>query len=178
MRKVEAVAFVVNRGHTIKVLVLSIAFVICAAAVQAQQVTSIDVTEYGLYTLNVTSKQQQATGVSHNTVSDVRHAATTRTVPAQIGVRFGFRYRVNGNPQGQRVELKKVTIFPAPGLKSPKSAQPLQKSEYTIVRQTGAVSYTGYGLEDAWEVVPGKWTIQIWQDNRKLTEQVFNVVKQ
>jgi hypothetical protein len=141
-------------------------------------VTSIEVTEYGLYTLNITGTQREATGVSRNTVGDIRHAATTRTVPAQIGVRFGFRYRVNGNPQGQKVELKRITIFPAPGLKTPNSAQPLQKTEYTIVREIGALSYTGYGLEDPWELVPGKWTIQIWQGSRKLAEQVFTVVKQ
>jgi hypothetical protein len=114
--------------------------------------------------------------MSQNVVSNIRHAVTTTTVPAQIGVHFGFRYRVNGNPPGEKVEIKKVTIFPPAGLKSPKSAQPLQRNEYTFVRSIGETRYTDYSFDSAWELVPGVWTMQLWYGDRKLAEKSFTVV--
>src|SRR5262249_37053680 len=109
--------FFVDRGHTMKTSFLSIAFFVCTAtAVPAQQVTSIDILEYGLYTADTTARQQTESGVARNTIGNLTHAATTTTIPAQIGVRFGFEYRVNGAPADEGVELTKITVFPSPGL--------------------------------------------------------------
>ena len=142
----------------------------------AQQISSVEIIEYGIYTADITTTQQDSSALgAHNTVSNIRHAATTTTIPAQIGVHFGFRYRVNGSPQGEKVELKRVTIFPPAGLKSPKSPQTLQKNENTIVRSIGATSYTDYSFDDDWELVSGTWTIQLWHGERKLAEKAFTV---
>lgn len=161
----------------ISVFALGLVMSVISAA-KAQQVTSIEITEYGIYTADVTGSQQSTSGISRNTVGNIRHAITTTAVPAQIGVHFGFRYRVNGNPPGGKVEIKKVTIFPPAGLKSPKSPQPVQKTEYTLARSIASTSYTDYSFDDDWELVPGTWTIQLWHGDRKLAEKVFTVVKQ
>src|SRR5271165_442340 len=63
------------------------------AYAQTPHVDRIDVPEYGIYTANMDSKVPApgtATG-TRNVVGNVQHEATTRTVPAQLGVHFGFR---------------------------------------------------------------------------------------
>ena len=39
----------------------------------------------------------------------------------------------------------------------------------------GALCLLGYGFENAWEIVPGVWTEQIWYQDRMLAERTFTV---
>jgi hypothetical protein len=143
---------------------------------RAQDAVRVEITEYGIYAGDVTRSERDSNGIVRNAVNNIRHAATTTTVPAQIGVHFGFRYRIVGKPAGQPIEIKKVTIYPEGGVRPSQSAQPQQKTEYTLTRKIGDDSYTDYSLDDPWELVPGKWTFQLWYGDRKLVEQSFTLV--
>lgn len=155
-------------------------FLTVSTDVSAQtQIDRIDIGEYGIFTADTTNTTlAPGAVVTHSTVQNIRLAATTRTIPAQLGVRFGFRYTVVGAPVGTKVQLHRVTIFPAPGLTDPATQKSATRSEYDIHPTIGTVTYTGYAFDNAWEVVPGVWTIQIWDQGRKLAEQTFTVVKQ
>ena len=61
------------------------------------------------------------------------------------------------------------------GVQPPKSAQPLQTTDRRLVKVIGGTSYTDYSLDEPWELVPGKWTMQLWQGSRKLAEKSFTV---
>jgi hypothetical protein len=39
----------------------------------------------------------------------------------------------------------------------------------------GDVHWRGYAFDEPWEVVPGVWTIEIWQGDRKLLERSFTI---
>jgi hypothetical protein len=158
------------------VLVLIAGPVFDQPVAHGQDVTSIEVTEYGLYTADQDKGQRNSAGVLRSEVSNIRHAATTTTVPAELGVHFGFRYKIVGSPTGKPIELRKVTIYPPAGLKSPKAPTPLQNSSYTLSRKIGETSFTDYAFDDPWELVPGPWTIQLWLGDRKLAEKKFTVV--
>jgi hypothetical protein len=150
------------------------------AYAQTPQVTRIDVTEYGIYTSTIQSTQAApgtATGAL-NHVTNFRLAVTTRTVPAQQGAQFGFRFNVVGPPSGMVVPLHSVTILPPPGLRNPATGQVKTQSDYDANTTVGADNYRSYTLTHDWEVVPGIWTMQIWYQGRKLVEQSFNVVRQ
>jgi Domain of unknown function (DUF3859) len=41
----------------------------------------------------------------------------------------------------------------------------------------GAICLLGYGFDNAWEIVPGVWTEQIWYQDRMLAERTFTVSK-
>ena len=41
----------------------------------------------------------------------------------------------------------------------------------------GALCLLGYGFDNAWEIVPGVWTEQIWYQDRMLAERTFTVSK-
>jgi hypothetical protein len=140
------------------------------------QVRGIDVVEFGIYTADILSAQRDSRGVMQTTSTNFRQAVATTVIPAQIGVRFGFRYVVAGDPQGGDAVLKKVVIYPPAGVKSPMVAQPLHRSESAIKTKAGETSYTGYKFDDAWELVPGPWTIELWSGDRKLAQKTFTVV--
>jgi hypothetical protein len=155
---------------------LAFAAVLAAPVVHAQGVARVEITEYGVYTVDTDSAQRNSVGVLSNTLSNIRHAETTSMVRAEHGVHFGFRYRIIGSPAGQAVKLRKVVVFPPEGLKSPKSPTPLQTFERTLPLEIGETFYTDYTLDEPWELVPGPWKIQLWLGDRKLAEEDFVVV--
>jgi len=168
MRKIMFIAV------TFLLLVLSFA----NAAAQGPQIQRIDVVDYGLYSASVTSAHRDSQGILQNTSTNVQHLQTTQDVPAQIGIRFGFRFKAVGEPNGARVTLKKITIFPPGGLRNPDSAQEISRSEGAVTATLGnEVNYTAYKFDDPWELKPGLWTIELWYENRKLASQDFKVFK-
>ena len=148
------------------------------AAFAQAQVQRLDVTDYGLYTLDREISGRDSQGISLGTASNIQHSATQRTVPAQIGTTFGFRYRVLGKPDGATVDLKKVIIFPSPGLLTPTSSTRVSKAEFNVEAKIGETNSELYTLEDNFELVPGTWTLEMWQGSRKLLSQAFKLDKQ
>jgi hypothetical protein len=68
-------------------------------------------------------------------------------------------------------------LFPAPGLKKPGEAKLIQGADFRVTRKIGDTSFLDYSFDEPWELVPGTWTFQLWQGNRKLAEKSFTVVK-
>jgi hypothetical protein len=148
-----------------------------AAYAQALQVQRLDIADYGIYTLDreISGRDQQ--GISLGTATNIRHTATQRTVPAQIGTTFGFRYKVIGKPDGATVTLRKVIIFPSPGLQTSASSERVPKAEFTVEAKIGETNSELYTLEDTFELVAGTWVLEMWQGSRKLATQSFKLDK-
>ena len=172
--------------HAVSVLVVLVlvfavthplVFTVAGAYAQTPKIERIDVVDYGIYTADVISSQRDAQGILQSSSENVRHTKTTRTIPAQLGLRFGFRFAVVGAPNGAKVQLRKVTIYPANGLQNPISGKHISRSEATVTTTVGETQYTAYKFDDPWELAIGVWTIEIWYGDRKLTSQTFTVVK-
>jgi hypothetical protein len=149
-----------------------------AAYTQTPQIERIRSTEYGIYTVDREIQGRDALGINKAAASNVRHAATLRTIPAEIGTTFGFRYEVMGKPHAAPIELRQVVIFPSPGLTPSfsSSSRSIIRDEFLLQTRIGETSYAFYTLEDAFELVPGNWVFEIWQGNRRLAMQVFKVI--
>jgi hypothetical protein len=146
---------------------------------QTARVDRIEVVEYGIYR-TATTKRTEAPGTAGGyvrTLANIRNSEVTRIVPARPGVRFGFRYNVIGAPDGAQVPITIVDKFPKQGLRKPDSAETFYREEYVATKTIGQESYTDYGFDHDWELVPGTWTIELWYQGRKLAEQSFTVVK-
>ena len=121
------------------------------------------------------------TGMSQIIRSDtVRFTSASHTVPARLGVRFGLRFVVTGLPASTTVNFRKIVAFP-----------PMRKPDGTVTKgyertvsyktdAEGAVTNAieGYGFDYPYEIVPGEWRFELWYGDRKVTEQVFDVVAQ
>jgi hypothetical protein len=138
-------------------------------------VRTVEIVAYGIYTADLQSATRDSQGVLQNLSANFRRETATTNVPAQIGVRFGFEYKLVGKPAGKTFSLKKVTVFPPEGLRSPTVAQPLQHSDTTVTAKLGEKTYVGYRFDDPWELVPGPWRIELWDGDRKVAEQAFTV---
>jgi hypothetical protein len=146
-------------------------------AAGAQTVQRIEITEFGIYrskTTEVVAAPGTATGTEW-LVTDIKLVKQTTTVPARLGVEFGFRYKIIGRG-GASVRLKKLTLIPQPGIRNPKTGNTSVRSESFLDRKVGTTNYTSYGLDNSWEIVTGTWTIELWDGDRKLASKSFNVV--
>ncbi|MGB6663115.1 MAG: DUF3859 domain-containing protein [Xanthobacteraceae bacterium] len=144
----------------------AIAFLVLFAshsAIAQLRVKNVEVLDYGIYKIEAQSSQ-------------VRLARATTTVPAERGVEFGIRYKIDGAPIGTAVPLRELTIFPSPGLRPPTASHPIPSSKTETKAKIGEVSYTGYQLDDPWELLPGVWVIQLWYGDRKVAQERFTVV--
>jgi hypothetical protein len=150
-----------------------------ACAQDSSKVERIDIVEAGIYRAE-TAGIEQAPGTAtrqRNVLSETRLIALTTRVEAKLGVHFGVRYRVLGSPNHATVKLVSVTQYPAPGLKNPKSDNPQTRGEHSLFATIGQINYRGYVFEHEWEMVAGAWTLELWDGQRKLASQTFNVTK-
>ena len=144
----------------------------------AQTVQRIDITEFGTYAAHVDKKIEAAgtaTGTT-NVISDVKLVQAGSVVPRRIGTRFGLRYTIVGDGGGD-VTLTKIVRVPSPGLRNPATGNAIVTEKVPLQRRIGVNYYTGYSFEQDWELVPGTWTIELWQGERKLASRSFTIAK-
>jgi hypothetical protein len=150
-----------------------------ALAQGGSKVDRIDIVEFGVYRAE-TKTIEAAPGTAtrqRNIVTDTRLIAPTTRIEAKIGEHFGIRYRVVGRPGGSSVKLTSVTQYPAPGLKNPKGGNVQTRGEHLLFATISQINYRGYVFEHDWELVAGKWIFELWDGDRKLASQTFDVIK-
>jgi hypothetical protein len=102
-------------------------------------------------------------------MAGVTHLTTATNIPGALGVMFGFNYSLDTGPGAVRTTI----IFPPAGLHNPRF--PAAHSFATTDNCNGADCLLSYAFDFPWEVVPGVWTFQVWQDGHVVLEKKFNV---
>jgi hypothetical protein len=148
------------------------------AAAQEARVSGFRIVEAGLYSRDIVSSQRGANGVVQNAVSNPQLTTGTTRIPARLGVSFGIRYIITGVPDRGSVTVRTETRYPPPGARPPGSVSPLAFNLVSSRAKLSSVRFAGYTLAEPWELMPGKWVISIWVDDRKLGEKEFTLVRQ
>jgi hypothetical protein len=148
-----------------------------AVAVEAQTVPVVregKIVEYGIYQIARTGEHIAMSSTAAGAVEPAKSAelvTATNRVPAVVGKTFGCMFVVDGEPEGATVTLEIVVEHPpferTPGEKT--GTMDRVPYSYMIGQKAG---YT-YSLDNAWEAVPGNWSIQVRYQGRKLAEQKF-----
>ena len=139
-------------------------------------VERIDVTDYGIYTAEKSEAAPKTKNLRHYAVENVAIVSMTDTVQALPRVKFGLRYRIIGDPLDTRVTVKIVVKYPPQGVVSPKTGL-LHDFTYTVTDHIGGMySFAGYSADEAWELVPGVWTLQLWVGEKMYVEKSFTMV--
>ena len=149
------------------------------AAAQQARADRIELLQFGLYKAERTSDTAAPgtpAGQVH-TITSVTFTDATPRIPARLGTRFGIQFRVVGTPADQNVTLREIWRLPAPGLRNPTSGNIYRESVVEFTMPLGATRVRGYGFDHDWEVVPGDWTIEIWDGQRRLLAYTFNVYR-
>jgi Domain of unknown function (DUF3859) len=112
------------------------------------------------------------------TASNWHFVSDSTDVAGQVGTQFGIEFRIDGNPVGEGVTLHLVLNFPPQGIRNPNTGDMMHTANIAFPNlKIGAICLLGYGFDNAWEIVPGVWTEQIWYQDRMLAERTFTVSK-
>jgi len=141
------------------------------------EVTGIDITEYGIYKAEVLkSEASPSVAATYQTLGSVTLIEQTDKIPAKLGTRFGFRYTINGYPNGEKVDITLKMISPV--IKRPNDNREFSLQEVVLENETiGVNTYSDYVFEEPWEMVPGEWRLQLFHNGKKLAEKTFYIYK-
>ncbi len=135
------------------------------------------VSRAGLYRLvrsgGIINDASTSTGksVSRPVVEQINNV---QRIPLIRGAQMYLQYRIWPLPERPAyVDLRRV-------LKHPEMALPDGRittgSDFMIKTRNSvnqAIGFTGYGLDEEYELVAGEWVFEIWYNDRKMVEQTF-----
>ena len=104
-----------------------------AARAEGVRIERIDVVDTGIYrssTGEETADPNAPTGTIA-AVTTVTNVEATTAIPGKLGLEFGLRYVIVGEPAGAEVPLDFVITYPPPGLVDPAEPTPLLESRYS-----------------------------------------------
>ncbi len=95
-------------------------------------------------------------------------------IEAAVGTRFGIQVVAKGAPGLETVSL--VTRVTHPEMRNPKSGQATTVDQWASPMNAGIPRVTGWSFDEPWELVPGRWRIEILdEENKVLAAKVFVV---
>jgi hypothetical protein len=62
-------------------------------------------------------------------------------------------------------------------MRNPKTGDTTMMEAHSDEEKIGAVAYNGYTFDEDWELVPGTWIFEVWEGDRKLASQSFDVIR-
>lgn len=108
----------------------------------------------------------------------VQLVKTTERIPLIKGAQMYLQYRLWYFPnQPAYVDLRRVLKHPAMTLPDGSVST---GSDFMVKRKISSnqvIAYTGYGLDEDYELVEGDWSFEIWYQDEKLIEQKFTTYK-
>jgi HEAT repeat protein len=169
------------------------------ATTTAPVTTGIKVIEYGLFTAEPLSEKPLTTfdidGAGVHNITAVKLSKKGDKIAASLLGKFGIRYKVLGSPPHTEVELTVKVLPPGAnenGPQKPTSSfgsllngengkwpnHPNFDTQWRVLKRIGETTYDGFVFEKDWQLVPGKWAIQIFHEEKLLGEKIFEVFLQ
>ena len=97
---------------------------------------------------------------------------TTQVIPAKLGTKFGLRYQLAGKRKGDQ---PLTLLYLTPGVVTPDG---LRHDKFVVqqeMAEAAVADVMAYEFSEYHEVVPGEWQFMVFQGDRKLVEQRFEV---
>jgi hypothetical protein len=144
------------------------------------RVDRLELLDAGFYdaaktTVTGTTPSAGAVTGSVKELGEVKLSPDPPATSARVGIGFGVRFRSFGARDGERAMLRSVWTIPAPGIANPTNGNTYRQSVAEFATTIGANHVRGYSFDEPWEVVPGTWTLEIWQGDRKLLVKSFEI---
>jgi hypothetical protein len=99
----------------------------------------------------------------------------TDRVPLKLGISFGVELVLDAPHPVQSAKVRRITRFPPPGLRDPKTGRNFTSHEATIPLPVRVRLPFTFVFDEAWELVPGDWKFEFWIDDEKAAEKTFFV---
>lgn len=111
-------------------------------------------------------------GIFEGSSHSPRLIERTNRIPARQGYRFGVRL-VTHAPAVLMMTFTHVTRYPPPGRRVPGRDTPIKGVQSTTDCLRDIPCLIGYAIDDADEVIPGTWHLELYQGDKKLIDQEF-----
>ncbi|MGH8046656.1 MAG: DUF3859 domain-containing protein [Chthoniobacterales bacterium] len=105
--------------------------------------------------------------------SDEKLLKTTAVIEAKVGTSFGIDYILYGRPVGRQLNL--FIRLRRPAITNPATGETTTVDENVTPAWISLQKHDGFRFEYPWELVPGKWTFQVFHDSKLLLEKEFEV---
>jgi hypothetical protein len=150
-----------------------------SVSAQAPRIERIDLVDYGIYESVFARRieDSQSVGGSRSGVKMIKIKERTSTIQAHNGLLFGIRFFVVGEPKDAEVKLKFVLRFPMQGMHDATTGVTRYRNEFVRTAKVGWADFSGYSFDYDWELVPGVWTFEVWEGDRKWVEKALTVAK-
>jgi Domain of unknown function (DUF3859) len=143
------------------------------------EVTSVDLINCGQIVKTPPVAQQEEKKTVHNYVNVMDELETPTFLPgcpnikAKVGTQFGIQVQVNGGPALEVVDM--TTRVTHPLMKNPITGRESTVDEWPSPMNYGYARYAGWVMEEPWELLPGKWKIEILHKDKVMIEKEFNI---
>lgn len=97
---------------------------------------------------------------------------TTQVIPAKLGTKFGLRYQLAGKRKGDQ---PLTLLYLTPGVVTPDGLRHDKLVVQQEMAEAAVADVMAYEFSEYHEVVPGEWHFLVFQGDRKLVEQRFEV---
>ena len=143
----------------------------------AARVARAEIVEYGVFQKVAPDPDVEApkslTGEIHGVV-EAKLQEQTATIVAAVGTSFGIRVKFVGEPQDETITCSFRWIRPK--LTDPATGKTTDRDEWQSQLQIGHGRYAGYTFDAPWELVSGKWKLEVVYQGKIVTEKIFEVV--
>lgn len=110
---------------------------------------------------------------NHRHLRNPKYVDEQNTVPGVLGMAFGFAFTVKAD---QDLSLTARYIHPA--LANPLTQEIKTVHETSLQVPAGASDLVSWVFTKEWEIVPGEWTLQLYENDSKLAEKKFTVTEE
>ncbi|MEQ1696078.1 MAG: DUF3859 domain-containing protein [Hyphomicrobiaceae bacterium] len=100
----------------------------------------------------------------------------TNTITARTDITFGATLKFAGKPKGDIAKIRVVWHYPEPGITNPDTGKTKLTDEYETTQRIGDESSYCWNLSSTYTHVPGTWRLELWQGDRRLTNQSFKIL--
>lgn len=104
-----------------------------------------------------------------------RLARETKELPARTGVTFGMIYTLKRFLGTGEAPVTVVFVYPEAGLKNPGTGKISSRDEIMTRQKLGRTLAQSYTIANDWQIVPGAWLVQIFDQKKKLAECSFTM---
>lgn len=104
----------------------------------------------------------------------VKNIKQTDTIPAVLNTWFGFTW-LPFNRNHEPLLMKSVIIYPSQGRKDPVTGNIKYKDSSVFKLGKWKIGTVVYKFGSQIEMIPGTWTMQLWNQDKKVIEKKFYV---
>jgi hypothetical protein len=160
---------------------LCLALALLPAAASAQLVEEALVAWSGTYTVTQTRDEPDPNAPNGMRFfsSGAKPVIEAERVPVTVDTRLGAGFFLRGASESHSAQYQVVWRFPEAGMRNPegKVSHESRSPPYSCPVGLNHPCLAGYVFRNEWEIVPGRWTLEVWAEGRRLFERTFEVYK-